>query len=128
MLNQKGFITLEAIFYIIISLIMLLMINTLTLQIINYQPNHNIKVFQSLNMLKQSLIRYKEISSYSKKEIILNDYVKIRIKDNQIYETPGYMPYLQGLTNARFIYKNKKLSLRFVYKNKKYESVIFYDK
>lgn len=110
------------------SLFILIMINALMIYIVNYKPNYNVKVYQSINLLKNSLIRYDKISSFSKDEIILNDYVKIRIKDNQIYETPGYMPYLQGIENAKFKYVNKKLILSFTFLKNKYESVIFYDK
>lgn len=128
MFNRKGFITLEAIFYIITSFFILIMINAATMYIANFKPNYRVKVYQSINQLKKSLIKYDKINKFSNNEIILNDYVKIKINKDQIYETPGYMPYLQGIENAKFTYKNKKLILNFDYLNEKYESIIFYDK
>lgn len=128
MFNKKGFIALEAVFYIIIAIIMLMMVNTLILKISVFQPNQNIKVYQSLNLLKNSLIRYDRITKFSSKEIELNDYVKVKIKDDQLYETPGFMPYLQGISNAKYTYEHKQLFLSFTYQNQKYKSIIFYDK
>ncbi|MDR3215304.1 MAG: hypothetical protein LBT75_03380 [Bacilli bacterium] len=128
MFNKKGFLSIELILYFIILVILAIIFTNLLMRSTYYHHNENIKIYQSYDILRNSLIKYKEISTFSEKEVIFGDYVKIKINDNKIYEYPGYMPYFQDINNAKFIFQNKTLFLFFIYNNQSYQQVIFYEK
>jgi hypothetical protein len=128
MFNRKGFITIEMVYYIIILIILASLFSLLLLRTSHYQNNDSIKIYQSYDILRNSLIKYKEVTRFLDNEVELNNYVVIKIKDNQVYEYPGYMPYFQNIEQASFIYENKTLYLSFNYQKNYYKQVIFYDK
>lgn len=128
MFNKKGFISLELIQYIIITLLLAIFLNFIISLNINFKTNDELKLYQSYDMLRKTLIKYQSISEFNKNLIVFDDQVKIKIQDNQIYETPGYMPYFQDISNASFIFQNNILSLKFTYNKVEYQQVIFYDK
>ena len=128
MLNRKGFLTIEMIFYFIIATILILLLTTIIIRTSNYQSNEKIKIYQSLDLLKKSLVKYQRISSFNSNEVEFAGYVRLKIKEDQLYETPGFMPYLQGIKNGKFIYQNQVLELKFSYHNQNYSHIIFYDK
>lgn len=116
------------IYYFIILLIMALLFTTLLLRSASYKGNEVIKIYQSYDILRNSLLKYRTITNFSSAQVEFNDYVLIKIKDNQVYEYPGYMPYFQKLNNAVFVYHQKTLFLEFYYQGIKYKQVIFYEK
>ncbi|MDR1782454.1 MAG: hypothetical protein LBR40_05625 [Bacilli bacterium] len=116
------------VYYIIILIILASLFSLLLLRTSHYQNNDSIKIYQSYDILRNSLIKYKEVTRFLDNEVELNNYVVIKIKDNQVYEYPGYMPYFQNIEQASFIYENKTLYLSFNYQKNYYKQVIFYDK
>lgn len=128
MLNKKGFISLELVQYIIITLLLAIFLSFIINLNINFKTNDEMKLYQSFDMLRKSLIKYQTISEYHTDLIVFDDQVKIKIQDKQIFETPGYMPYFQEIEDAVFEYKNNILSLNFTYNKESFQQIIFYDK
>lgn len=95
---------------------------------VSYKNNEKIKMYQQINLLKNSIIKYPKVTKFKKYELEFIDMVKIKIQNNQIYETPGYMPYLQQLKNPYFSYIDKKVYLNYSLNNITYKKIIFYDK
>lgn len=127
-MSNKGFITIEAIFYTVITLILTIILTTIILNNTKYSNNKNIKIYQSFDIMRKTLLKYRDVTTFNQKELIFDDKTKIRINNNEVYETPGYMPYFQKIKNAKFIYRSKQLILSLTYNKIKYEQVIFYDK
>ena len=128
MLNKKGFLTIEMIFYFVIATILVLLLTTIIIRTSSYQNNEKIKIYQSLDILKKSLIKYRQVSKFSPNEVEFAGYIKLKMRGNDLYETPGYLPYLQGIEKPKFTYQNNILELSFTYQNEKYSQIIFYDK
>lgn len=116
------------IIYFIIVLILILIYSAIVLRTTLIKKNDDIKIYQSINILRNSIMINKEIIKFDSYNIEFDNDVALRIKDNQIYEYPGYMPYLTGISKAKFIYNGYSLTLSFSYRNKEYNKVIFYDK
>ncbi|MDH6603074.1 hypothetical protein OKW23_000202 [Bacilli bacterium PM5-9] len=128
MLNKKGFMAIEMLIYFILATLLILIFSTILLRSVNYKNNDSIKVYQSLDILRKSLIKYQNVTNFKSNEIEFADHVRVKIEKNQVYETPGYMPYLQKIKNGRFIFDGKNLEIEFSYKDNFYKQIIFYDK
>ncbi|MDF9866852.1 hypothetical protein OKW22_000407 [Bacilli bacterium PM5-3] len=118
----------EMLIYFILATLLILIFSTILLRSVNYKNNDSIKVYQSLDILRKSLIKYQNVTNFKSNEIEFADYVRVKIEKNQVYETPGYMPYLQEIKNGRFIFDGKNLEIEFSYKDNFYKQIIFYDK
>lgn len=128
MLNKKGFISIELLYYLIICLLVLMLLNMQMKTLINYDVNDHLKINQSFNTLRTSLLKYKTVLSIKDNELLLDDEIKVRIMNNQVYETPGFMPYFQDIKQAKFTLRNDIIFLKFKYLDKTYEQAIFYVK
>lgn len=128
MLNKKGNLSIEAIFYIIILLIMCIMLNSLLIKNTSINRNTRIPIYQGINVLRQSIIKYDRITMFKSNEIEFADHVRIKIDNKKIYETPGYMPYFENVEKPKFIKNHNKVILAFKYKKQDYKEIIFYDK
>lgn len=128
MVNKKGFITLELIIYVIISLLLLSFISMLFVfnSKIVFKHEHNFNI--AIEKLKQSIIIFKSPSKFSESEIEFNVSTKIMLKDNSLYETPGYLVYIKEIENYRFEYRNGIILLKCKYYGKNYSIIVFYDK
>ena len=127
--DKKGFITIEYIMYFVIMMILCLILSLIIKNNVVYQKNEEIKIYQGIETLKKNLIKYRYADTIKNNELTFdNGSRKIRVDKKQIYETPGYMPFLQNIEKVRFTYNKNEIILKFIYKNKEFSAVIFYDK
>lgn len=128
MYSKKGFISIEAIMYVIICMVVL---SILFLAINNnkyFKDENNVKIYQSFDQLRYSLVKYSSISKYSENEVVFNNEYHLKIGDNKIYEYPGYLLYFDSIINSKFIKNNNILKLEFEYQNQLFSQVIFIEK
>lgn len=128
MFNKKGFTSIELTSYVIIAIILLLFLNILVKQGVYFKRNNDISLMQNISSLQQTLIKYQNISKCSTNEIILDDSNKILIKDQQLYMTPGLMPFIQNAKNIKFICNKHSIVLEVKYHEKNYQTTIFFTK
>ncbi|WP_423364670.1 hypothetical protein [Mycoplasma sp. P36-A1] len=128
MFNKKGFMAIEMMMYITISILCLILLNLIINQTKYITRNQNIYIYQNIDILQNSLIKYKEVKKCSQELIELDDTGKIIIKNNTIYESPGYLPYLQNTEHLEFICYNDYINLKIINNGESYEATIFYKK
>lgn len=128
MFNQKGFISIELLYYLCICLLVLMLVNIQMKTLIKYDVNDHLKINQSFNILRSSLVKYQNVNVVNKQELMFDDETKIKIVNNQVYETPGFMPYFQDIKQAFFTLQDNIIFLQFYYLDKKYHQAIFYVK
>ena len=128
MFNKKGFMAVEMLMYFIVALMLIIIFSTILVRSVHYQNNESIKIYQSLDILRTSLVKYQKITSLTKDYVEFINSTRINLDVDQVYETPGYMPYLQGIENPTFKFDGSNLELVFTYKNKRYQQIIFYVK
>lgn len=125
---KKGFISLEAMIYVLICLIVLSILFLIINKNKYFSDDNNIKIYQSYDQLRYSLVKYSKVTKYTNEEITFNNEYHLKISDNKIFEYPGYLLYFDNINKPQFIYNNHNLILEFTYKDKLFKQVIFIEK
>jgi len=128
MLNKHAFTTIELTAYLVVASIVMILLSLIIKHAQLLRQDNDIYLLQNISVLQHDLVKYKEIKSCEENILYLEDDIKLSIKDNQVYQTPGFMPYLQKTSNLRFICLDKAIKIKFTYQDKDYEHVIFVKK
>ena len=128
MFNKKGFTTIELLVYLVVCSILVQILNIVIKQSTYLSNDNDIYILQSVSVLQHDLVKYKDIKTCSDNLILFDDDVKIQVKDQMVYQTPGFMPYLQNVDKLKFKCLPKSIKVNFYYHEKEYDLLVFISK